>query len=230
MSQQGLNMVNFTIDLCKKNEHARLIKGEPNSFSYVPYVEAHLKINCSALNKAGLFKRSCKATIGYLDSIQFEVEFIKSDSLFKYDVLYFRYKLNNERFIETSFGIDWQERTYGKQPYFVCSKTDKRVKHLFVVEGLIRTRHQFSKMNYYSEHESVKDRHARAARKIRKRFGFSINLLSSMSAYDKPKNMHQSTWFKWQNKEWWHHQKFMDKHLAWMNTSLFRLRRSIERN
>ena len=230
MKHRQIKMVHFTIDLCEENERGTLIQGEPSSYRYVPYVEAHFKINCSGLNKSGLFKQSCKGSIGYLDNMRFEIEFIKSDNPFKYDVLYFRYKLNNERYIETSFGIDWQERTYGKQPYFVCNKTDKRVKHLLVVEGVLRTRHQFSKMNYYSEHECVRDRHARAARKIRNRFGFSNDLFSLMPFYEKPKNLHRSTWFKWHNKEWMHHKKFMDMHLSWMDSSLFKLQKSLHQN
>lgn len=203
-------MFDFTIDLCEKNEREHLIQGEPSSYSYVPYVEAHFKINCSGLNKAGLFKQSCKGSISYSDNMRFEVEFIKSDSPFKYDVLYFRYKLNNERYIEISFGIDWQERTYGNQPYFVCNKTDKRVKHLLVVKGLLRTRHQLPRINYYSEHESIRDRHARAARRIRIRFGKDINLTRRMRSMAKPAYIHQNTWDKWCLKELHHNCKYAE--------------------
>ncbi|MEA1990246.1 MAG: hypothetical protein U9N57_13700 [Pseudomonadota bacterium] len=209
-------MFDFTIDLCEKSERVNLIQGEPNSFRYVPYVEAHFKINCSGLNKAGLFKQSCKGSIGYLDNMRFEVEFIKSDSPFKYDVLNFRYKLNDERYVETSFGIDWHERTFGKQPYFICNKTGKRVKHLLVVEGLLRTRHQFAKMNYYSEHESIQDRHLRAARKVRRRYGKDKALLYPMLLMPKPKGLHYATWESWCKKENFHYQAGMKIHNACM--------------
>ncbi|MDX1346970.1 MAG: hypothetical protein R3189_01840 [Thiomicrorhabdus chilensis] len=194
-------MRDFTIDLCEKNEREQLIQGEPSSYSYVPYMEAHFKIGCSALNKAGIFKQSCKGGISYFEGMSFEVEFKKSDSPFLFDVIYFRYKLNNERYIETSFGIDWQERTFGAQPYFVCDKTGKRVKHLLVVEGLLRTRHQLPKMHYYSEHESVLDRDFRAARKIRRRFNKDTAIFSPMLLMTKPDNIHYKTWDKWCFKE-----------------------------
>lgn len=200
-------MRDFTIDLCEKSERELLVQGEPSSYSYVPYMEEHFKICCSGLNKAGILKQSCKGTISYFEGMSFEVEFKKSDSPFLYDTLYFRYKLNNERYIETSFGIDWQQRKYGNQPYFVCNKTDKRVKHLLVVEGLLRTRHQLPKINYYSSHESELDRHFRAARKIRRRFKKDTNIFTPMASMQKPAQIHHKTWEKWCSKEINHFEK-----------------------
>jgi len=123
--------------------------------------------------------------------------------------------LNNQRYIEVSFGIDWLERTYGKQPYFICNKTEKRVKHLLIVSGLLKTRHQFIKMNYYSEHETVMDRHARAARRIRRKYGKDIDLTRRMDHMIKPAYIHQKTWDKWCFKESWHYWKRMNAFNSW---------------
>jgi len=136
-------MNDFTIDLCEKSEREKLIQGEPSSYRYVPYVEAHLKINCSGLNKAGLFK----------------------------------------------------------QPYFICKRTGKRVKHLLVVEGLLKTRHQIRKMHYYSEHECSLDRNFRASRKIRQRFNKETAVFTSIASMSKPANIHHKTWNQWCAKE-----------------------------
>lgn len=194
-------MNDFTIDLCEKSEREKLIQGEPRSYRYTPYMEAHFKINCSGLNKERLFEESCKGWIGYSEDMRFDIEFKKSDNPQLLDVLHFRYKLNGERYLEYSFAIDWLERTFGKQPYFICPKTGKRVKHLLVVEGFLRTRHQLPKMNYYSEHESVFDRHFRAARKIRRRFKKDTSIFIPMASMAKPAHVHYVTWNKWCNKE-----------------------------
>lgn len=56
-------MRDFTIDLCDKDERDLLLQGEPNRIQYMPYVNAHFKVNCSVLRKIGLFKRSCIAQL-----------------------------------------------------------------------------------------------------------------------------------------------------------------------
>ncbi|WP_321276139.1 hypothetical protein [Thiomicrorhabdus indica] len=200
-------MRDFTIDLCKKDERDLLLKGEPNRIEYVPYVDVHFKVDCSVLRKIGLFEQSCIARLTYADNLRFEVEYVESDNLLRYDRVIFRYKLNDEFFIERDYGIDWLDRTFGRQPYFVCNKTNKRVKHLLIVEGLFRTRHELNKMHYYSEHETVQDRDFRAARKIRRRFDKSTSIIHPMTMMSKPPNMHHATWDKWCFKELYYFKK-----------------------
>lgn len=140
------------------------------------------------------------------------MEYEKSDNPLRYDRVIFRYKLNDERYIERDYGIDWMDRTFGRQPYFVCNKTEKRVKQLLIVEGLFRTRHEFKKMHYYSEHESVMDRHARAARRIRSKFGKDTDLMRRMDTMEKPAHLHWTTWQYWVKKEAYHYDRWLN---AW---------------
>jgi hypothetical protein len=202
---------NFTIDLCEKSEREKLIQGEPHSYRYIPYMEAHFKINCSGLNKGGLFNKSCSGWVSYSEDMCFGIEFKKIDNQQLHDLINFRYKLNGEHYLEYSFAIDWLERTFGKQHYFICPKTGKRVKHLLVVEGLLRTRHQFPKMNYYSEHESVFNRNFRAARKIRRRFKKDTAIFIPMISMSKPAHLHYVTWDKWCDKELFYFEKIFKK-------------------
>lgn len=213
-------MCDFTIDLCKKSERDDLIQGEPDRFSYVPYMEAHYKINCSGLSRAGFLTKSQCATIQYYEKFDFFIQFEKSSTDSLNDCITFEYKLNNERFIKQSFDIVWQQRTFGRQPYFVCPYTGKRVKHLFIVEGLIRSRNYFKKMNYYSAHESVQDRHFRAARKIRRKFNKGSELFYPMVHMPKPKNIHQSTWDYWCDKESYHYQQGMNIQAEWIRKKM----------
>jgi hypothetical protein len=196
-------MLDFTIDLCKKNPNKKLINGEPKRICYVPYIEEHYRIDCSVLNKYGVFKKSQLLALKIHNQFSFEVEFMKSsmDSSCM-DELIFRYQLNNVYSITKKIKLSWQERTFGRQPYFLCPSTGNRVKYLILVEGVIKTRHQL-KMHYSSEHENLFERSKRGAEKIRNRFcyRFVMDYEISLSELPKPLNQHHSTWKRWCDKE-----------------------------
>ena len=103
--------------------------------------------------------------------------------------------------VEQTICLDWTVCNYGgKRPWLLCPRCHRRVAVLCSDGKWFLCRHCYQ-LPYSSRMESYHDRMMGQSRKIRRRFGATENLLTSLGPWDKPIGMHWKTFERLMRKD-----------------------------
>jgi hypothetical protein len=159
-----------------------------------PVIEEFRRIDIRYFKQAGLLQEGCTGLLSW--SIQGEttgaVNFqMKQEFL----LLNYRSRKNDQawRNINTRVEFDRTHCHYGgERKWFLCPQCCRRALILCLVGDHFLCR-LCAKSPYGSQRETVMDRKARKARKIRKQLGVEMDLERPIFDFDRPKGMHQRT-------------------------------------